>query len=69
MRKRLIDTTVYGARNMQKDGNIDYGYWHDKSNEEKLKAAFHMIVVAFREPLFKTKKVDRAIFSARKRDS
>jgi hypothetical protein len=69
MRKRFVDTTIYEARNMRKDGNIDHGYWHDKSNDEKLEAAFQMIVVAFREPLFRTKKVDRNIFSARKRES
>jgi hypothetical protein len=24
---------------MSKDGNIDFGYWFDKTNEEKLAAA------------------------------
>jgi hypothetical protein len=67
MRRRFVDTTVYEARNMQRDGNIDFGYWHDKSNEEKLSAASQMTAVAFKEPLFARKKVDRTIFSARKR--
>lgn len=69
MQRKFVDTTVYSARNMKKDGNIDFGYWHDKSHEEKLKAAASMIAVAFQEPFFLTKKVDRSIFSARKRNN
>ena len=69
MQRKFVDTTVYSARSMQKDGNIDFGYWHDKSHEEKLSAAANMIAVAFQEPLFLTKKVDRSIFSARKRNN
>ena len=68
MRRKLVDATVYEARNMQRDGNIDFGYWHDKSNEQKLNAASQMIAVAFKEPLFARKKVDRTIFSARKQN-
>ena len=68
MRRNFVDTSIYRARKMGKDGNIDFGFWHDKSNEEKLKAAFHMIAVAFNEPLFGSKKVDRTIFYARKRN-
>lgn len=67
MQRKYVDVSVYSARNMLKDGNIDFGYWHDKSNEEKLQAAASMIAIAFQEPLFLTKKVDRTIFSAKKR--
>lgn len=54
---------------MSKDGNIDFGYWFDKTIEEKLTAAARMIEVAFQEPNFLTKKVDRQFFSARKQNS
>ena len=66
MHRKFVDTTVFKARNMEKDGNIDFGYWHDKTIEEKLRAAAQMIAVAFNEPLFTTKKVDRTIYSIRK---
>jgi hypothetical protein len=66
MRRKFVDTTVFEARNMAKDGNIDFKYWHDKTIEEKLRAAAQMIAVAFDEPLFTTRKIDRTIFSARK---
>ena len=66
MPREFVDTTIYEARNMEKDGNIDFGYWHDKTIEEKLSAAVQMIAVAFGEPFFTTNKVDRAIYSARK---
>jgi predicted RNA polymerase sigma factor len=61
-----MDKTVFRAYNMVKDGNIDYEYWFDKSNEEKLAAAAVTIAVAFSEPQFLKKKLDRTIFSVRK---
>jgi len=66
MRRNFVDTTVFRARNMGRDGNIDFGYWHDKSNTEKLKAAARMTATAFTEPFFLNKKIDRSIFTARK---
>ena len=66
MRRKYLDTTVFEARNMVEDGNIDYKYWHDKTIEEKLYAAMQMIAVAFQEPHFTSKKLNRNIFSARK---
>ena len=66
MHRKFLDTTVVEARNMAKDGNIDFGYWHDKTIEEKLRAAASMISVAFKEPNFATKKMDKTIFSVRK---
>jgi predicted RNA polymerase sigma factor len=66
MVRKYVDTTIYDARNMAKDGNIDFKYWHDKSIEEKLTAAAQMIAVAFNEPFFLEKKIDRTIFYARK---
>lgn len=68
MRRKFVDTTMYEARNMEKDGNIDFGYWHDKTVEEKLSAAAQMIAVAFNEPLFTTRKIDRTIFTVRKQN-
>ncbi len=66
MPRKYLDTTAFQARNMEKDGNIDFKYWHDKTIEEKLRAAAQMIAVAFNEPLFTTKKMDKTIYSARK---
>jgi hypothetical protein len=31
---------------------FDFGYWHEKTIEERLRAAMEMIAVAFNEPLF-----------------
>ncbi len=69
MPRIYLDTTAFQARNMEKDGNIDFKYWHDKTIEEKLSAAAQMIAIAFKEPLFPTTKLDRTLFSARKRIS
>ena len=54
------------ARKMSKDGNVDFRYWFDKSITERLAAAAQMIAVAYREPLFLTRKIDRSKYSARK---
>jgi hypothetical protein len=51
---------------MERDGNIDFGYWHDKTINERLEAAARMIEIAFDEPDFLTKKVDRTIINIRK---
>jgi len=69
MCRKYLDTTVFEARNMAKDGNIDFKYWHDKTIVERLKAAAIMISIAFKEPDFTTKKMDRSIFYARKHSS
>jgi len=66
MPRKFIDLSVYEARNMSKDGNIDVGYWFNKTSDERLTAAARMIEVAFEEPLFIQKKCDRTIFSARR---
>jgi len=54
------------ARKMSRDGNVDFGYWFDKSTTDRLAAAARMIAVAFHEPSFLSKKVDRSKYSARK---
>ena len=69
MHRKFVDTGTFEARNMEKDGNIDLGYWHNKTIEERLRAAAQMTAVVYNEPLFITKKVDRTIFSAGKKDS
>jgi hypothetical protein len=66
MKRRYVDLEVYESRNMVNDGNVDYQYWFEKSNEERLHAAGVMTSVAFGEPEFFKKKVDRTVFSARK---
>ncbi len=67
--RKFIDLTVFLSRNMGKDGNIDYRYWFDKSNELKLSAAARMIELSFRDPQFLQKKVDRTLFTSFKRPS
>lgn len=66
MKRRFVDTSIIQSRNLERDGNIDFRYWHDKSNEEKLRAAGIMIAVAYNEPNFFTKRMDKSIFSERK---
>lgn len=66
MRKGFLDRTIFEARNMEKDGNIDRKYWHDKTIEERMEAAAIVTAAAFREPDFLKKKVDRTIFASRK---
>jgi hypothetical protein len=51
---------------MEKDGNIDNNYWHNKTVEEKLQAAAIVTAAAFGEPDFLKKKVDRTIYTSRK---
>lgn len=66
MQRKFVDISQFESRNMAKDGNIDFGYWFDKTNEEKLAAAARMIEVAYQEPMFTRNKVNRSIYSARK---
>ncbi|HNE92608.1 MAG TPA: hypothetical protein PKI98_09280 [Chitinophagaceae bacterium] len=66
MKNSFLDRTVFEARNMTKDGNIDNNYWHDKSIEEKMQAAAIVTAAAFGEPDFLKKKVERTIFTSRK---
>lgn len=66
MERKFVDISLFKSRNMASDGNIDYQFWYDKNNEERVKAASIMTAVAFKEPDFLKKKVDRSIFSARK---
>lgn len=66
MKRRFLDITVFEARSMERDGNIDHNYWHDKTIEERLQAAAIVTAAAFGEPDFLKKKVDRTIFTARK---
>jgi hypothetical protein len=66
MKRRYVDVDIFESRNMVRDGNVDYKYWFSKTNDERVHAASVMTSVAFREPEFFMKKVDRSIFSARK---
>lgn len=61
-----MDKTIFRAYKMSEAGNIDYKYWFDKTNNEKIKAASVMTAVAFMQSDFITNKVDRSIFAARK---
>lgn len=66
MERKFLDTKIYESRNLSRDGNIDFRYWHDKTNDDRVRAAGIMTSVAFGEPDFFKKKVDRNVFSARK---
>jgi hypothetical protein len=66
MGRKYVDISVYQSRNAVTDGNIDYKFWHNKTNNEKLRAAGVMISAAFGEPDFFKKSLDKTIFSARK---
>jgi len=66
MRRKYVDIDITQSRNLEKDGNIDFKYWHDKSNNDKLRAAGIMTSVAFNEPDFFKKRMDKTVFSARK---
>ncbi len=62
----MLNVDYYESRNMDSDGNIDYKYWVDKTNDERIRAAGIMTSVAFKEQDFFKKKVDRTTYSARK---
>lgn len=66
MTRKFVDLEYFRAGKMERDGNIDFGYWHDKTINERLEAAARMIEIAFDEPDFLTKKVDRPIINIRK---
>lgn len=64
--RKFMDLNAFEARNMQKDGNVDYMYWWGKSIYDRLKGAAIMNAVAFSEPEFIKGKVDRTIYSSKK---
>lgn len=59
MKRKFVDINHYESRNMSKDGNIDFRFWVDKTNEEKLSGAERMIEVVYQDPLFIKTKVDK----------
>ena len=69
MIRKFVDLTQFQSRNMSKDGNIDFGYWFDKTPEERLIGAARMIEVAFQEPDFLKTKVDKSLFAYRKKSN
>ncbi len=69
MKRKYVDLEVYESGNMASEGNVDYKYWFKVSNDDRVHAAGVMTSVAFSEPDFFKKKVDRSIFSARKHSS
>lgn len=66
MKKVFLDRSIFEAKSMAKDGNIDNKYWHDKTIEERMYAAAICNAAAFAEPDFLKNKVDRTIFTSRK---
>ena len=52
MKRRYVDVTIFESRNLVRDGNVDYIYWFNKTNNERVHAASIMTSVAFREPDF-----------------
>lgn len=62
----ITNTKIFKAYKMEKEGNIDYQYWHNRTPQERMAAAAVMTAVAFRVPHFLKGKVDRSIFNSRK---
>ncbi len=48
------------------DTKLAYGFWHYKTNKEKLRAAGIMTAITYNEPDFFTKRIDKTFFLARK---
>ena len=66
MSRKFVDLSVIHFRNMENEGNIDNGFWHDKSIFQRLEAAISMIKAAYQEKDFVKGKVDRQLISMRK---
>lgn len=66
MSRKFVDLSVVHSRNMEKEGNIDNGYWHNKSIPQRLEAAITMIEVAYQDIHFVKGKVNRQLISMRK---
>jgi hypothetical protein len=67
--RKFVDVSDVGFRKMELDGNIDKGFWHHQSLIQRIEAAINMIMVAYQEPDFTHKRVDRTAFSFRKRST
>ncbi|HSK11615.1 MAG TPA: hypothetical protein VK907_00290 [Phnomibacter sp.] len=66
VKKRLIDITAFGSRNMERDGNIDLGYWFDKTLKERLSGTNIMNEAAFGVSDFRKGKIEKTFFHVRK---
>lgn len=64
--RKFVELSSLGFRKMETDGNIDLGFWHNKTLAQRIEGAITMIKVAFQEPDFIHQKVDRSIISSRK---
>ena len=69
MKRTYVDVDTYASRNMDKDRNIDYQFWFNKTIEEKLIASIAMIEASYNTKDFVNQKVDRKIISSYKRSS
>jgi hypothetical protein len=69
MLRKLVDISVLHKRKIEEEGNIDNGFWHDKSIQQRLNAAITMIQVAYQDINFVKGKVDRQLISMRKHSS
>jgi len=69
MKRTYVDVDTYASRNMDKDRNIDYQFWFNKTIEEKLMASIAMIEASYNTKDFVNQKVDRNILSSYKRPS
>jgi hypothetical protein len=66
MSRKFVDLSVVHRRNMGKEGNIDNGFWHNKSISQRLEAAITMIQAAYQDTNFVKGKVNRQLISMRK---
>ncbi|MFM1961789.1 MAG: hypothetical protein RLZZ172_634 [Bacteroidota bacterium] len=69
MVRKFVDISQFQARKMEIHGNVDRFYWHDKTLETRLSAAAEMNAIAFNEPEFIFKKVDKSFYSSRKHNA
>jgi hypothetical protein len=67
--RKFVDMAELGLKKMETRGNIDLGYWHNKTIAQRLEGAITLIKVAYQEPDFIHKKVDRTALSFRKRST
>jgi hypothetical protein len=67
--RKFVDISDIGFRKIEMDANIDKGFWHHKSIAQRIEAAINMIKVAYQEPDFTHKRVDRTALSFRKRST
>lgn len=63
-----LDRTAFNAGTHQELAARDKEHWKSKSMEERLQAAAYLNSVAWNYPVDSPPKMDKSVFSSRKRD-